>query len=134
MPLSDAADTLRDLVDAMLSQEKVKEDRVREAYIRVNANQEEITEQVEKLSKEVTAFRDLLVAEAKSWCEGHLHRLESMERSRSANLTHQRDELQEMIDRLASHRENVLKTSRDAKSFFDIVPVSLRLLQKVNIY
>jgi len=132
MSLEDAADTLRDLVDAMPSQEKVKEDRILVAYSRLTSTKNEITGQVEQVFQEVIAFRDSLVGEVIAWCEGHLQRLESMGRSREATLTRQRDDLQDMIDRLASHRKNMSRSSRSTTSPRDTIQSCLRLLQKVS--
>ena len=131
-PVEDAAEELQGLVEAAMADEKAKEETIRDALSRAMGTQEDIKKQVVTLSGELESFRDMLVQEVNNWCEQHLHRLETVGEAKQANLLQQKEQLQAQIDALASHQRNVLGTVNAAKGPEDVVPVSLRLLEKVS--
>ena len=132
MTIDDAAETLRGRVTEVIAMEKAKENTIRQAFNRVDATQEELTEQVDNLSDEVRALRDRLQQQIRSWCDLHTQRLEAVGARHQKELLQQQEDLQAQMDAVSSHRQNLVAAMSGVKALHDVVPVCLRLMQKVS--
>jgi len=130
--VEDAAADLRGQVDAVLAGEKAKEVAIREAVKQLDSNGEEIKKSVVVLSAELEATRQALIQEVNTWCESHLHRLEGVGERKQTNLEAQEEKLRTMADMLASHQKNTLGALKDSKGLSELIPLCLRLLDKVR--
>jgi len=130
--VEDAALELRGLVDGVLAQEKIKEDTIRQAVKKLESTGEGIKSQVASLSVELESVRSRLVQEVNSWCEVHLHRLDTVGDNKQEILARQEEQLQAKIDALIAHQRNTLGAIKDSKALSDLVPLCLRLLEKVS--
>jgi len=112
--------------------EKTKEETLRGALNTVLQSQEDIKKQVATLSVAVVECRDLLIHEIHDWCENHLRTLQGLADTQNETLVAQKDKLQTQVDALSSHQRNILGTVNAAKDPVELVPVILRLLEKVR--